>query len=41
MVLFDLYLEPNNGIMKSYTFIHDEELNYISSEKNDSDSNNR
>ena len=27
MVLFDLYLEPNKRIMKSYAFIHDEEFN--------------
>ena len=27
-ILFDLYSEPNKRITKSYTFIHDEELNY-------------
>ena len=27
-ILFELYPEPNKRITKSYTFIHDEELNY-------------
>ena len=27
MILFPLYLEPNKRIVKSYTFIHNEELN--------------
>lgn len=26
VILFDLYLEPYKGIMKSYTFIYDEQL---------------